>query len=146
MDCTNIREFTDDDLDQVVALWTSTGVARSWNDPVHDIRFCQKSSSSTLLVLADESVVKGTAMVGEDGHRGWVYYVAVEPAEQGKGLGSLIMNAAETWLKSRGIWKVNLLVRSDNSPVQAFYENTGYRDTETRCYQKVLVPVINASA
>lgn len=146
MDCANIREFTDDDLDQVVALWTSTGVARPWNDPVHDIRFCQKSLSSALLVLADESVVKGTAMVGEDGHRGWVYYVAVEPAEQGKGLGSLIMDAAETWLKSRGIWKVNLLVRSENSPVQAFYENTGYRDTETRCYQKVLVPVVNAPA
>lgn len=135
-----IREFEDDDLDQIVALWTRTGVARPWNDVVHDIRFCQKSASSTLMVLCDGNRVKGTAMVGEDGHRGWVYYVAVEPAEQGQGLGSRVMQAAEGWLEARGIWKVNLLVRAGNRSAETFYEKTGYADTGTRCLQKTLAP------
>ncbi len=77
-------------------------------------------------------------MVGEDGHRGWVYYVAVEPAVQGQGIGRRIMDAAENWLKARGIRKVNLLIRSDNVPVRDFYERIGYADTRTCCLQKVL--------
>ncbi|MCP4318623.1 MAG: GNAT family acetyltransferase [Hyphomicrobiales bacterium] len=146
MDTHNIREIEDNDLDQIVALWEAAGVARSWNDPLHDIRFCRASPSSTLLVLVDGARVKGTAMVGEDGHRGWVYYVAIDPVEQGQGLGRMIMTAAENWLEARGIWKLNLLVRGGNSKVQAFYDSIGYKDTETRCYQKALNPSDPAQA
>lgn len=138
MSTCQIREFEDDDMDQIVALWKKAGVTRPWNDAVRDIRFCQESASSTLLVLCDGNCIKGTAMVGEDGHRGWVYYVAVEPAEQSQGLGSQLMEAAEVWLEARGIWKVNLLVRAGNKSAETFYEKTGYADTGTRCFQKTL--------
>ncbi len=79
-----------------------------------------------------------TVMVGEDGHRGWVYYVAADPARQGTGLGRAVMEAAETWLAARGVWKVQLLIREDNVAVKRFYEHLGYRDTRTSCYQKVI--------
>lgn len=48
------------------------------------------------------------------------------------------MQAAEEWLRARGIWKLNLLVRSDNLEVIEFYKRLGYRDTSVVCLQKEL--------
>ena len=64
-----------------------------------------------MLVGRAGAAIVATAMVGHDGHRGWVYYVAVDPDSQGKGLGRAIMKAAEDWLRAAGIAKLQLLVR-----------------------------------
>lgn len=77
-------------------------------------------------------------MVGHDGHRGWVYYVAVEPALRQRGFGRAIMNAAEDWLRQAGIAKVQLMVRPENESVQAFYESIGYGEQERVVYAKWL--------
>ena len=134
------REIRDDDIEQVVALWHAAGVSRPWNDPDRDITFARRDPHSTILVLTRQSRVVATAMIGEDGHRGWVYYVATWPDMQGQGIGRQIMTAAEEWLRRRGVWKVQLLVRADNTAVVEFYEHLGYRDTQTTCLQKVLDP------
>jgi ribosomal protein S18 acetylase RimI-like enzyme len=133
-----IREIRDDDADQVAALWHAAGVARPWNDPATDIAFARRGPHSTVLVAVVADRVAASAMVGEDGHRGWVYYVAVDPSRQGTGLGRAVMAAAETWLARRGVWKVQLLIREDNARVRQFYEHLGYHDTRTSCYQKVI--------
>ncbi|HEY5797801.1 MAG TPA: GNAT family acetyltransferase [Bosea sp. (in: a-proteobacteria)] len=133
-----IRDITDHDIEQVVALWRSAGVARPWNNPVSDIAFARRDPHSTVLVAARDDVVVATVMVGEDGHRGWVYYVAVSPHSQGSGLGRFVMAAAEEWLVRRGVWKLNLLVRGDNERVKQFYEHLGYADTQSSCFQKVI--------
>ncbi len=58
-------------------------------------------------------------LVGHDGHRGWVYYVASDPIRSFKGFfGRAMMAAAEDWLRARGIEKIQLMVRPDNSKVQ----------------------------
>jgi ribosomal protein S18 acetylase RimI-like enzyme len=134
----SIREMTDGDFDQVVALWTTSGVARPWNDPAKDVEFARRGPHSTVLVAEEAGQVLATAMVGEDGHRGWAYYVAVSPDRQGHGVGRRIMDAAEAWLKQRGVWKVQVMIREDNAAVRHFYESLGYRDTRTTCWQKVL--------
>ena len=67
-----------------------------------------------------------TAMVGHDGHRGTMYYVSVDPDRQASGLGRALVAAAEDWLRSRGCWKINLLVRRGNEKVLGFYEALGY--------------------
>ena len=67
-------------------------------------------------------------MVGHDGHRGWVYYVAVDPDLQRKDFGRAIMAAAEDWLRGQGVEKVMLMVRPDNTKVRAFYDRLGYDD------------------
>jgi GNAT superfamily N-acetyltransferase len=134
---TKIRAITDDDVDQVVKLWAASGVARPWNDPAKDIEFARRGPHSTTLVAVDASLVMASAMVGEDGHRGWVYYVAASPDRQGTGLGRQIMDAAEEWLKKRGVWKVQVLVRADNAKVKQFYEHLGYRNTGVSCFQKI---------
>jgi ribosomal protein S18 acetylase RimI-like enzyme len=134
----DIRELRDKDIDEVVGLWNAAGVSRPWNDPRRDIASARRNAHSTVLVAERGGRIIATAMTGEDGHRGWVYYVAVEPALQGTGVGRAMMDAAEGWLAARGVWKVQLLVREENAAAKGFYEALGYHDTRTTCFQKAL--------
>ena len=133
-----IRDMKDADAEQVIAVWHASGVARSWNDPVRDLAFARRDSHSTVLVADLSGRIVATAMVGEDGHRGWVDHVAADPTYQSRGFGRAMMEAAERWLANRGVWKVQLLVRGDNAAVRQFYEHLGYRDTRSICLQKII--------
>jgi ribosomal protein S18 acetylase RimI-like enzyme len=133
-----IREIADDDIAETIALWNAAGVARPWNHPARDIAFARRDDHSTVLVGVEDGRIVASAMVGEDGHRGWVYYVAIALERQRSGFGRIMMQAAEDWLIKRGVWKVQLLVRADNAKVARFYEQLGYRDTQSVCLQKIL--------
>jgi ribosomal protein S18 acetylase RimI-like enzyme len=109
-----------------VALWEECGLTRPWNDPVADLDRALSGESSTVLAVVEDGELLGTAMVGHDGHRGWVYYLAVSAAAQGKGLGRKLMAAAEEWVVARGIPKLMLMVRGSNTAVFGFYEHLGY--------------------
>ncbi|HWA60636.1 MAG TPA: GNAT family acetyltransferase [Caulobacteraceae bacterium] len=135
-----VREIEDADFDAVVEVWRLAGVARPWNDPATDVAFCRKSPHATILVGTTAGRLVATAMVGEDGHRGWVYYVATRPDLQRGGIGRTMMQAAEDWLRARGIWKLQLLVRADNAAAKGFYERLGYHDTGSVCLQKAIGP------
>ncbi len=126
----DIREIGDDDVEDVAALWERCGLTRPWNDPAADIAFARKSENTTLLVGRIDGAIVASTMVGHDGHRGTVYYVSVDPDMQSNGFGRDIMTAAENWLRGRGAWKLNLLVRTDNAPVINFYEALGYEHEE----------------
>lgn len=69
-------------------------------------------------------------MVGHDGHRGWVYYLAVQPSQQRQGVASALMSACENWVRERGVLKIQLMVRHLNHDVIAFYNALGYVDGE----------------
>ena len=69
-------------------------------------------------------------MVGFDGHRGWVYYLAVDPGRRRRGLGRSLMAAAEDWLMVRGAPKLQLMVRSDNEAAVGFYQRLGLERQE----------------
>jgi ribosomal protein S18 acetylase RimI-like enzyme len=79
-----------------------------------------------LLVAVDGEDVIGTAMAGYDGHRGWLYSVAVAPSRQRMGIGANLVREAEARLRSLGCGKINLQVRSTNQAVVAFYRGLGY--------------------
>ncbi len=107
----------------VIALWHACGLTRPWNDPAQDLAFARgKSNSDVLVGLADGRII-ASAMVGHDGHRGAMYYVSVEPQQRGLRYGRQIVEAAEAWLKERGVWKANLLVRKGNEAVLGFYDS-----------------------
>jgi ribosomal protein S18 acetylase RimI-like enzyme len=133
-----ITEIADGDIPDVIALWQACGLTRPWNDPAGDIAFARRGENSTVLVGRLGSHIVATAMVGHDGHRGWVYYVAANPDQQGKGFGRAIMKAAEDWLRQTGIAKMQLMVRPDNKKVQAFYESLDYDEQERIIYAKWL--------
>ena len=111
---------TDQDIPAIIGLWNDCGLTRPWNDPAQDIAFAREKSESDVLVGWLDDKIVASVMVGHDGHRGVVYYVAVSPHIHGKGLGRQMMSAAENWLTDRGVWKMNLLIREGNEKVQSF--------------------------
>ena len=122
-----IRPYRESDEGAVVALWEDCGLTRPWNPPCADIALLRGSSHGEILVATQEKGgVIGSVMVGHDGHRGWIYYLAVSPSCQRRGLGSRLMRAAEAWLRERGIRKVELMIRDTNTEVTAFYARLGY--------------------
>ena len=134
----SIAPIEDADVADVIALWQRCDLTRPWNDPAADIALARRGPNSTILIGRDGETIVATAMVGHEGHRGWVYYVAVDPDRHGNGHGRAIMNAAEEWLRQAGIAKLQLMVRPDNTKVQAFYESIGYDEQERIIYAKWL--------
>jgi ribosomal protein S18 acetylase RimI-like enzyme len=122
----DIESLSPSDFDSAVALWREAGLTRPWNDPMDDLRRAVAGPSSTVLGGHDADALVATAMVGHDGHRGWVYYVAVRPQQRGRGHGRAIMRACETWLSARDVPKLDLMIRTDNDEVIAFYAALGY--------------------
>lgn len=120
---TTIREAWLNDEAAVTGLWKACGLVVSYNDPREDFRRALSNPSSTILI-ADDGV--GSVMVGFDGHRGWIYYVAVHPSQRKTGLGRSLVEAAHDWLRQRGVVKCQLLIREDNEAVAAFYKTLGY--------------------
>ena len=133
-----VGSIADADIPDVIALWQACGLTRPWNDPAADIALARQSANATILVGRDGERIVATAMVGHDGHRGWVYYVAVDPEHRQRGFGRAIMNAVENWLRHANIAKVQLMVRAENTSVQAFYESIGYDEQERIIYAKWL--------
>ena len=127
------RGIEDADVEAVVGLWQRCGLIRPWNDPYKDISFARAGGESTVLVGELDGRIAATVMAGHDGHRGMLYYVAVDPAKQGEGLGKAAVKAAEAWLAARGVWKINLLVRAENEKVRGFYETLGYEVNPVLC-------------
>jgi ribosomal protein S18 acetylase RimI-like enzyme len=133
-----ITPIVDADIDAVIALWRVCGLTRPWNDPASDIALARRGPNSTVLVGSDEGMIVATAMVGHDGHRGWVYYVATDPEHRQRGYGRVIMNAAEDWLRAAGMAKVQLMVRRENAKAGAFYQSIGYAESQTVVFAKWL--------
>lgn len=111
---------------QATLLWRDAGLLRPWNQPEADIAAALANATSTILAIRDGDHVIGTVMVGYDGHRGWLYYVAVAPDHRGSGLGGMLVAAAEAWLGERGASVVRLMVRAENDAVTGFYRALGY--------------------
>jgi ribosomal protein S18 acetylase RimI-like enzyme len=105
----------------VVALWRACDLIRPWNDPHADFASALRHENSAVLVARAENRIDGSVMVGFDGHRGWIYYLAVSPQRQGLGVGRALMAAAEDWLRKRGAPKLQLMVREDNEAALGFY-------------------------
>ena len=122
----------------MIALWQRCGLTRPWNDPAADIAMATRGPNAAVLAGRDGGGVVASVLVGHDGHRGWVYYVAVDPDHRHKGYGRAIMDAAEQWLRARGIEKLQLLGRGDNTEVHAFYQSLGYLEQERVVYAKWL--------
>lgn len=134
-----IRSAQDGDRQAIIDLWIKGGLTTSYNDPGHDLDFAKGAAASDVIVgLVDDQVV-ASVMVGHDGHRGWLYYVAVDPDHRGSGFGAAIVEAGENWLRSRQVTKVMLLIRETNTKVEAFYKNIGYETIPRIIMQKWLI-------
>lgn len=134
-----IRTFRSTDEKAVIALWRQCGLTRPWNDPHRDIARKLTEQPELFLVGTVRDKIVASAMAGFDGHRGWVYYLAVSPKYRRKSLGRALMQEIEQRLIERGCPKINLQVRSSNPDVIEFYRRLGYVQDEVVSLGKRLI-------
>lgn len=133
-----IGPLRSDEIAAAAALWTTAGLVRPWNDPIADARRALAGPAATILAARVGDTLVGTAMTGHDGHRGWVYYLAVAPDRQRQGIARALMAAAEAWCAAAGMPRLNLMVRAGNAGVLGFYAALGYRTSDVVVLQRDL--------
>jgi ribosomal protein S18 acetylase RimI-like enzyme len=135
----DIAELTMADRAAATGLWDEAGLIRPWNEPGGDFDRALRGPTSTVLGAFDAGDLAATVMVGHDGHRGWVYYLAVTRARRRRGLGRRMMEEAESWLRERGAVKLNLMVRNGNTEALGFHRQLGYCDAEVTVLARWIV-------
>lgn len=113
----------------MIALWAGIfveGYEAPHNDPDVSIGLKTAYDPELLLVAVDGSRVVGTVMGGYDGHRGWIYSLAVDENERHRGIGTEMIEEVVRRLMARGCLKVNLQVMPDNEGVVRFYQELGF--------------------
>lgn len=123
-----IRTYQTKDEEKLIFLWNLCHLTVPWNDPKKDINRKMDENPDLFFVGEIEEQLIASCMAGYDGHRGWIYYLAVHPEYRNKGWARKIVMFAEGRLKSIGCPKVNLMVRDTNTAVIDFYKNIGYAD------------------
>ena len=123
-----IRQYDDlKDRSQVIELWRAVfGYEAAHNDPSLSIAKKLANKDDLFFVATDGLSVIGTVMAGYDGHRGWLYAVAVHPERRRSGLGDRLVQAAEDALNALGCMKVNLQLLASNEATADFYKSLGY--------------------
>lgn len=129
-----IHPFAASDMDEVMDLWRRVGLVHPTNDPRRDIERKVDDSPWGFLVAVDDTAIIGSVMVGYDGHRGWINYLACHPDHRRNGIATELMSAVRELLLARGCPKINLQVRSGNEEAQAFYESLGYSEDPVVSY------------
>lgn len=123
----HLRLYEDADKQDVIALWQEAlPDSAPHNDPATMI-YKKIAVDRDLFFVADfQGAVVGTAMGGYDGHRGWIYSVAVKEQHRRQGIGGALIRRLEAALSELGCLKINLQIRASNAEVVAFYEKQGY--------------------
>lgn len=137
-----IRPYKHADESGVTELWRAVfPSAPARNDPLKDIALKLSEQPELFLVAVVDGALVGTAMAGFDGHRGWVYYVAVHTSYRRRGIGSALMREVESALIRSSCPKLNLQIRSNNAEVQTFYKSLGYEIEDRISMGKQLDPL-----
>ena len=123
----SIRPYDPEDEKAVIQLWDKVFPnSPPHNNPVRDIKTKRSVQPDLFIVAIQQDQLVGTAMAGFDGHRGWVYYLGVDPDFRRQGIGTALMRRVENKLEALDCPKLNLQIRADNQEVQEFYEKLGY--------------------
>ena len=134
-----VRPFLDSDEAAVIALWEAAGLTRSWNDPRKDIARKRSVQRDWFLVGIEDGAVMASIMIGYDGHRGWINYLAVSPEHRKKGHARALMREAERLLSAAGCPKINLQIRTSNASVIDFYQAIGYAQDDVVSFGRRLI-------
>ena len=135
----NIRPFENSDREAVIELWSRCGLIVSWNDPGKDIDRKLQVDPELFVIGEVESNLVATAMGGYDGHRGSIFYLAVDTEHQGRGCGRNIVEYLANLLERRGCAKLNIMVRNSNHEMIEFYRRLGFKGDEVICLGKRLI-------
>jgi ribosomal protein S18 acetylase RimI-like enzyme len=134
-----IRKYKSKDKTELIQLWASCNLVSPKNNPEKDIDRKLKNESGWIFIGEEDGKIVASAMVGYEGHRGWINYLAVLPAFQMKGFGRQLVEKAENELWKIGCPKINLQIRNGNTSVIKFYERLGFIKDEVVSMGKRLV-------
>ena len=123
-----IRTYQKSDEEQIINLWLECGLIVPWNNPKRDIERKMDEDPSLFLVGEIDRSIVCSCMAGYDGHRGWIYYLAVRRDYQRQGIALKIVTEAENRLLEIGCPKIDLMVRKNNKDAISFYHKIGYKD------------------
>jgi ribosomal protein S18 acetylase RimI-like enzyme len=126
----SIRPYVPEDQEPVIALWETCHLVVPQNNPIADIQSKMQFQPDLFLVAIAEDRLVGTVMAGYDGHRGWINYLAVAPAERRRGVARTMMATAEKKLRDLDCPKINLQVRRTNTAVIDFYQAIGFNEDD----------------
>jgi len=135
-----IRCFEKPDAHAVIRLWHDCNLVVPWNNPAKDIQRKLDVGAELFLVGLYQEKIVASVMGGYDGHRGWIYYLAVAPMYRNKGFAQSMMSEMESQLTAIGCPKINLLVRNTNVDVIEFYQSLGYAVDQSVSLGKRLIP------
>jgi len=135
----HIRSFKEKDRKAVIKIWEECNLISPQNDPNKDIDRNLEEDTDLFLIGCQGTEIIASAMGGYDGHRGWVYYLAVKKTYQKNGLGKQLMQALEKKLLEKGCPKINLMVRESNTKVKEFYRSLGFQLDSVVCLGKRLI-------
>ena len=133
------RKFKKSDTEEVIKLWKKCKLIVPWNDPCKDINRKLSIKDNLFIIGEMNKHIIASAMAGYDGHRGYIYYLAVIPEYQKKGIGSSLVSIVEKKLLQLGCPKINLFVRNTNIRVKAFYGMNDYEIQDSQIYGKRLI-------
>lgn len=134
-----IRAYRESDENRVISLWNEVfAYTAPHNKPTAVIQHKLAVQRDLFFVAERGGELIGTLMAGYDGHRGWIYSVAVAPGARRQGTGTSLMKHAEAELASRGCPKVNLQVLTSNAGTVEFYRKLGYAVEERVSMGKLL--------
>jgi ribosomal protein S18 acetylase RimI-like enzyme len=122
-----IEPFNGQGAPRLADFWERAGLTHPWNDSLKDIGLAQDHPTNVILLARDGSdEIVGSVMAGFDGHRGWIYSLAVAASQRGQGTGRMLIERAEAWLRQHGAPVARLLVQGSNAQAGGFYEACGY--------------------
>ena len=125
-----IVRYSSEYQDAIVDLWRKCNLTVPQNDSVEDIRRKLVFQPELFFVALFDGKVIGSIMVGYEGHRGWLNYMAVLPEHQRRGYGRKLVEKAVDELRRLGCLKVNLQIRRSNVSVVEFYKHLGFKDDD----------------
>ncbi len=131
-----IRSYQASDESAVIDLWHRCNLVVPQNKPKKDIEMKLKIQPDLFFVGTVSGRIAATVMAGYDGHRGWIYYLAVDPDYQRKQIGHRMMEKAESELQKLGCPKINLQVRTSNQAVISFMNDWGFRTMMSSAWAK----------
>ncbi|MBN2089091.1 GNAT family acetyltransferase [candidate division KSB1 bacterium] len=134
-----IRPYHHQDEQEVIQLWRDCDLIVPQNDPYKDIQRKTRMNPELFLIGIKDGKIIASCMIGYEGHRGWINYLAVAPAYRHQGYASQLMHYAEEVLKKLGCPKINVQVRATDTEVIEFYKNIGYLDDEVVSLGKRLI-------
>ena len=132
-----LRDFHNDDLDQVVRIWeeSRTPGQRAVHGLAEVLAAIREEGFAVVVVVGD--VVVGAAATRVSGDRAWVVLMALANDWRGKGLGSAMLTEIEKRLTGRGVHRLSALVAGGETGEKAF-RNCGYEPRDLRYFERIV--------